>query len=420
MRSLTALVLLIPLFLLPGTPAWAGTPSPQHLTEALAQRLGEEVREVGPVQRTPTGIHLERSGLSLEVVTYPMDDGLGHMHVLARLDGSDQIPLNACVVDQGVDEAQLTASLVNSYVYVALPSILSQVEGRSRLGGRRFGGSEPYAAPGRRGFVGAWKSLGDVTLQALELARSWESLPDLPDDQALHLLKVTIFCEEGACTRTVELDGAEEPCFHGPVTGLVPPAGPAMAVQYAVMGGPDTLLDESARAGALEELSTDPQWLRPATSCPADAAPELFEVVSHGGGACSGGRLATCLRECEGGATDSCFNAALDLEAAGLLPGPTQALFTRACVLGMASGCTNAAAGRTPQGGLDDECSLRTFGLACEVSGDPWGCTMLGASLLQRGVEPDRARVALTRACAGDPLDPACEAAKGVLRSMKE
>jgi TPR repeat protein len=98
-----------------------------------------------------------------------------------------------------------------------------------------------------------------------------------------------------------------------------------------------------------------------------------------------------------------------------------QALFLRACRLGVASGCTNAAADidlrRERAAGTAEACTVPTYERTC-AAGDAWGCTMLGDALLVgRGVraDPSRARVALEKACHGDEADPACVAARRLL-----
>jgi hypothetical protein len=91
-------------------------------------------------------------------------------------------------------------------------------------------------------------------------------------------------------------------------------------------------------------------------------------------------------------------------------------VFLRACQLGSASACTNAAAGRPEQ----DACALETYEATCERGSDPWGCVMLGGLLVKEEQHRDleRARKVLPKACAIADDDPACQAARGILHSI--
>ena len=92
-----------------------------------------------------------------------------------------------------------------------------------------------------------------------------------------------------------------------------------------------------------------------------------------------------------------------------------EALFQRACSLGVASGCTNRAAGMLRAAGTSDhrldQCAAATFAKACELE-DPWACTMYASHLVRgAGVNKD-AKLALRvleKSCKYGKDDPACE-----------
>jgi hypothetical protein len=94
----------------------------------------------------------------------------------------------------------------------------------------------------------------------------------------------------------------------------------------------------------------------------------------------------------------------------------SEALFLRACTLGIVSGCTNRAAGMD----RPDACAIRTFQVGCDRD-DPWACTMIGFHLI-RGIgiaqDRERARQALAKSCRFGEDDPACEYAKRLLNEI--
>src|SRR5262249_32146117 len=98
----------------------------------------------------------------------------------------------------------------------------------------------------------------------------------------------------------------------------------------------------------------------------------------------------------------------------------SEALFLKACTLGVVSGCTNRAANMHRP--IGDACAVRTFQSACDRN-DPWACTMIGFHLI-RGIgiakDRERARQALAKSCRYGEDDPACEYAKRLLKEIGE
>ncbi len=93
------------------------------------------------------------------------------------------------------------------------------------------------------------------------------------------------------------------------------------------------------------------------------------------------------------------------------------ALFLRACKLGVPSGCTNRAASllaMNPQPlPATLRCASATFEKSCAAH-DPWGCTMFATMLVRGKVTTQellRARTIFEDSCINGETDPACAAA---------
>ena len=170
-------------------------------------------------------------------------------------------------------------------------------------------------------------------------------------------------------------------------------------------------------------LAERPSWLFPADGCPADVMPERNHWEEFSSAYCVDRDL--CLDECELGRVQSCYALAHALEEEGADPVPVQALFLRACSLGVPSGCTNRAAGimkNTARTAQDERCARASFEKTC-VAGDPWGCAMFGA-LLGHGVggerDVERSLGMLERGCRLGPGGDACNYARRAEREIRE
>jgi TPR repeat protein len=103
----------------------------------------------------------------------------------------------------------------------------------------------------------------------------------------------------------------------------------------------------------------------------------------------------------------------------------SEALFLRACRLGITSGCTNRAAGMThlaPETAESNACAARTLAQTCRRD-DPWGCTMYGYHLMRgAGVQkdPDLAIRMFRRACRINESFAACTKAKLLLKKIED
>jgi hypothetical protein len=137
-----------------------------------------------------------------------------------------------------------------------------------------------------------------------------------------------------------------------------------------------------------------------------------------------------CIELCNRGNANACFGVGLLLQKDDdRSRGYDEALFAKACALGMPLGCTNRAAGmlsavdddgRSAFGDVEAtyDCTFRTFEMTCAAD-DAWGCMMLSMSLATgRGSPVDRqsAKAKLDRTCELLPGDGPCESAIAVRR----
>jgi TPR repeat protein len=182
------------------------------------------------------------------------------------------------------------------------------------------------------------------------------------------------------------------------------------ASSFALAGGTDAV-------ALMEKLGASwPDWLPKLDTCPADALPARDGPTDFSLDRCTSS-VEQCLDRCRANDASDCYAAAIVLQRAKDGPVP-QALFLKACTLGLVSGCTNRAA--SMDSGDDISCSMRTYQLACDRR-DPWACTMTGFHLA-RGVgvakHIERARKALAGACRFGDGDDACLAAKQLLKDI--
>lgn len=172
-----------------------------------------------------------------------------------------------------------------------------------------------------------------------------------------------------------------------------------------------------------EGLKEEPKWLFEGFVCPFDVFPVAETKLNYSKSRCAENAEA-CLNECRNKDGNSCYALALVIQdKKGIDQQYSEALFLRACKLGIASGCTNRAAKIFDS---EDEksiaCAAKTFEKTCELN-DTWGCTMFGFALWQGlGVAKDteRALTVLTKSCKLNEQHEACESAKQVIEKIKE
>ncbi|WP_173911626.1 hypothetical protein [Acinetobacter sp. Marseille-Q1618] len=165
-----------------------------------------------------------------------------------------------------------------------------------------------------------------------------------------------------------------------------------------------------------QRMSKNPIFVNNLDKCPADTSPDKKakspQNYSTVAAYCRENTLA-CYKKCEDNQGDACYFTALNLQQAKQTQTSEQ-LFQRGCELGVASACTNRAAGAmTFVDSLTLErkqCITRTFEKSCNWN-DPWGCTMYAAELINNDDSKqtyDKALDALIMSCVYGKSDPAC------------
>jgi hypothetical protein len=410
--------------------------APGRVAQDLAARLRKPPNDVGPVTASGTEVKVLGGKLRLRVRDARQrgdSPGTAHFQVIARISGDPTTRLEASVYGFGDSRKQAVATVAQVYLERAFPPVLAAVREDASTTVLRFGGSEPWAVPGFRGFMGGWTWWGEfdqgALFAALVRARPFAGISPAPTDGKPHLVKLLLVAKGDAWERTLEIDGDATNVSAEPWREVAPPAGARSLMRYAVIGKADAAGSGEARAQALRQLEARDAWLYSGEACPRAAVPEKLHWPPHMAGTCRGGRLLDCAEECKAGSASSCFAAARELEGPEDAQTPEVAvpLFRRACRLGHASGCTNAAAAlganRGKRDGLAeaDDCPERTFELVCDRSADPWACFMLGRALAHGdhvGRDAKRARELLEAVCDDGDDEQACDAATAVLDEL--
>lgn len=194
-----------------------------------------------------------------------------------------------------------------------------------------------------------------------------------------------------------------------------------IALVLAAIGLQQSPAAAADAAKVLENLeAAKPDWLPDLAKCPADVMPARETKSDYFKQRCAA-TLERCIGNCRAGNAGDCYAAALVLQEVRNNP-VSEALFLRACSLGIVSGCTNRAAGMDKDNGVGNSCAVQTFEKGCERN-DPWACTMIGFYLV-RGIgvakDPTRAKRLLAKSCRFGDADQACGYAKGILREIKD
>jgi TPR repeat protein len=141
-----------------------------------------------------------------------------------------------------------------------------------------------------------------------------------------------------------------------------------------------------------------------------------------------------CYKACVGKRSgEHCFRLALTFQEHEDVVAPryAQLMFSMACALGKAAGCTNRAAhmrNAVDEGDpfeplsatAKDRCQFRSFRVACEKN-DNWGCAMLGQAYLNgEGAKKSvgLARRSYKKSCRLNPEFDACAFSRSALKSM--
>lgn len=161
--------------------------------------------------------------------------------------------------------------------------------------------------------------------------------------------------------------------------------------------------------------------------CPASSSPIIQTLLSSTSDrtidACETNQ-SKCYQLCLENDAVACYFSALSLQEANYKL-PAEQLFQRSCELGVASGCTNRAAGMLNftehLSAEQKKCIFSTFEKTCDWR-DPWGCTMFADQLIAEGnTEPHykKALNVLNYSCKYGDDDPACQSAKQLRSFIK-
>ncbi|MCD9187471.1 MAG: hypothetical protein LUM44_13630 [Pyrinomonadaceae bacterium] len=173
-------------------------------------------------------------------------------------------------------------------------------------------------------------------------------------------------------------------------------------------------------------LQAKPKWLSTKEDCPWEIMSKTESDVGYLHEGCQK-NARVCLDKCKNNDGNACYSLALLVQIKkGLDQYEAEFLFSRACSLGVSSGCTNRAARIFNDKKNDEkavECATKTFEKTC-ARDDAWGCTMFGMSLAGGfGVEKDmeKALKILAKPCQiSDEGDPACQSAKQIIEAINK
>jgi len=408
---------------------------------AASPQLTPQRGALGAVEAEGNELTLLDGALTLAFRVPHGEDDVGrlvHLHALATPRGRATGGLDLCLVGADLSEA------VDALVKSALPPVVSAVRDEPLLGATHTWSDTVHGIDGQSAFLGDYRVRGDADdplISRFIADGVFAGMPQLPHDGRMHLVKVVALAKDGELRRTVELDGAAKiedgklvggrsagsganaragsgANTHAGSAANAHAVSPSMLVAFAVLdGGPDPQPDERLRAEARRRLAAHPAWLPDPAVCPAKIFPRSFGPREWDPVAARGGRLLHAFRGCEAGSGELCYSAAQELLAESSRDPAAESLFLRACQLGNASACTNAAADRPEQ----DDCAFETYEASCERGNDPWGCVMLGATLVngdEKHRDIERARKVLPKGCALGDGDPACQQARGILHYL--
>lgn len=180
---------------------------------------------------------------------------------------------------------------------------------------------------------------------------------------------------------------------------------------------------EAEVAAIAAEVLKQTDWLELAARCPAAVMPEQ-QAPDASRNNCAPGELKACMAHCTAGDGRACYWLAQDIQYKTKSQAP-DVLFQRSCKLGVASGCTNKAAGLSldkPGDEGNQVCAAQTYAKACAFD-DPWACTMYALHLGHGiGVQKDKALAlkVLEKSCKYGPEDDACSSGMKLKRRLRE
>jgi hypothetical protein len=256
-----------------------------RVARALARQLAREGPRLGPVESSGAEVRLPGSRLRLEVLRQPPNSHDAparqaevHVHVRVAFGAAGDSCLEACIYGRGADRRAAIEQAAEAYRTRAFPVVLALATGDAS-DARPFGGTEPWGVTGRRGFAGPVFALGSASAEVgggLLSAPLFEGVT-VPADGRGHLLKAVLLAQNGAWTRTVELDGDSTSVAGAAWNGAAAPAGVAVVIRFASFLQVDRGYDAQARETGLRRLG----FVRAAASasCPLDPLPDRLRAA---------------------------------------------------------------------------------------------------------------------------------------------
>lgn len=158
--------------------------------------------------------------------------------------------------------------------------------------------------------------------------------------------------------------------------------------------------------------------------CPAEIMPKtVLEDEVRESAACDQG-IEQCYAECAQDQGYACYYTARALQKNRLYYESEQ-MFQKSCRLGVASGCTNRAAGMLhllrDRSAAQTQCITETFNKSCALN-DPWGCSMYARQLIEQDdsqATRQKALKVLQKSCLNGQDDPACIDAQRTIAEIK-
>ena len=167
------------------------------------------------------------------------------------------------------------------------------------------------------------------------------------------------------------------------------------------------------KSSVVDEVLSLTTWVSEADRCPAELAQSEEANDRTSSKDCRVGNLKSCLIRCKAGVPGACYWLGQTLQSEGKARQAAEVLFQRSCKLGVASGCTNRAAGMALEkknNEVTQACAAKTYQKTCALD-DPWGCTMYAFHLskgLGTTTNRELALQVLKKSCKYGPEDDAC------------
>lgn len=167
------------------------------------------------------------------------------------------------------------------------------------------------------------------------------------------------------------------------------------------MLGSLTFTAAACRRAGKARAQADAGAQRKATACLADATTSLRNSIPARTDCATTG--STCRDDCLAGDADACVAEARALELDPAAVGEVALLYHHGCELGLATACTNFAAGIWARSHTEAalECATRIFEKTCKAR-DHFGCGMFGRIVVDGAETPDeivQARALLEGSC---------------------